>query len=156
MQKPHIIPTGLSSSLSPSGLVLASGGPGRRTPIMLRSALAEGRGNGAIPHIPASAGKGNRQGSSFSSASPSLAFASQPAPLLDTPEEPSRKEPSSSPGNGGPGCAGGPCERAAVLPWALGLSLQLGFLTVPPVSLGRPGSCCHPRGACLPSKPWAR
>ena len=118
MQKPRIVlfPQISPPCKAPQGWCWPVGGPGSWTPVMSRRpALASGRGNGAIPCIPASAGKRNQRGSSFPSASPSLTFASQPSPLLETPGEPSRKEPSSSLGNGSPGCAQGPCEWAAVL-----------------------------------------
>lgn len=61
--KPRIVPTGLSSPRRPSGLVLVRGQLGSRTPLIWpRPALAGGRGSGAIARVPASAGKGNQQG----------------------------------------------------------------------------------------------
>lgn len=68
----------------------------------LRPALAQAM---AVPCIPAPAGTGERWGSSFPSASPSLAFASQLSLILEAPAEQNGEEPSSSLGNGSRGCA---------------------------------------------------
>lgn len=114
--------------------------PGSRTPILLhRPALASGKASGPIPRIPASAGKGNEHGSSFPSALPSLAFA---------PSQPQSWKPLGSRAKGALFLLGNGS--------ALGLSLQQWFLTLPPMSLGLRGSCCHSWVMGLPFKAAAQ
>lgn len=116
VQKPRIVPAGLSSSQSPSGLVLAGGRPRQPdTPHVAQACLGRWQAQRGHSSRTCLSREGKPRGSSFLSASPALAFASQTVPLLETPGELSRKEPSSSPGNGSPACAQGPCERAAAL-----------------------------------------